>query len=597
MINLAKNLKIETLKYASQGNAILGIRDSGKSYTAMKIAEELLEAKIPIVAFDPVGIWRHLKSGIDGNKGYEVVVAGGNYPDLNLTVESAPNIIRAAMNENIPLIIDLYSVALANKSKWIRIVQESIDILMYENKDLRHIFLEEAAEFIPQRLQPQHSKVYGSIERLARMGRNAKLGYTLINQRAEEVNKAILEIAEFSILHKQVGKNSLMSIKKWLDLRQVNNVDSIIKALPTLTSGEAFCVGLEGEPLRIHVSKKKTYHPNPKKVDDINYQGKTVNISKFVERMKKVLEIKPLEEKFKKEIIKSLDTPLGSKSVSDKQLNEQLLTAKHLLNQQQVIIKQKEEKIKFLEFGNNNNKDKFQKLIDDLRKLVESLYGMPSAKMEKLGLGVPTMTHVERLKSETSGFLDFQRNLLDNAHKQPGVTRSGLLNPHAFKSNENGSLNKCPKAILTFLYLRAGNSFTKPQIGAMTGYSPNSGGFNNALSELRQKDLIQKDNSKYTINPSMPTENIADNIDEKLFSNSKESLEQWLNKLNKCPREIYNILLNHSNQEYTKDELGEITGYSSGSGGFNNALSNLCTLGLAERVNGLIRLNQELLKI
>jgi DNA helicase HerA-like ATPase len=115
------------------------------------------------------------------------------------------------MKENVSLVIDLYSPELINKSSWIRIVQETVDLLMYENKEcgLRHIFIEEAAEFIPQRLQPQHSKVYASLERLARMGRNARLGYTLINQRAEEVNKAILEISAFSLLHKQVGKNSL----------------------------------------------------------------------------------------------------------------------------------------------------------------------------------------------------------------------------------------------------------------------------------------------------------------------------------------------------------------------------------------------------
>ena len=49
-------LKIPVTEYASQGNAILGIRDSGKSYTATYLAERLLESGVPFVAFDPIGI-------------------------------------------------------------------------------------------------------------------------------------------------------------------------------------------------------------------------------------------------------------------------------------------------------------------------------------------------------------------------------------------------------------------------------------------------------------------------------------------------------------------------------------------------------------
>ena len=57
-MQIAEQFMIEPKEYAIQGNAILGIRDSGKSYTATAIAEKLLENNIPFVAFDPIGIWR-----------------------------------------------------------------------------------------------------------------------------------------------------------------------------------------------------------------------------------------------------------------------------------------------------------------------------------------------------------------------------------------------------------------------------------------------------------------------------------------------------------------------------------------------------------
>ena len=100
MIEFSPELRISEQEYANQGNAILGIRDSGKSYTATWLAERLLDADIPFVAFDPIGVWRNLKLPGKG-KGYEVVVAGDG-GDLPLTPESAPEIVRAAMRGKHP---------------------------------------------------------------------------------------------------------------------------------------------------------------------------------------------------------------------------------------------------------------------------------------------------------------------------------------------------------------------------------------------------------------------------------------------------------------------------------------------------------------
>lgn len=60
MIKLG-SLKIDPLAIGSQGNAILGIRDSGKTYTATVLAEKLFDSGIPFIAFDPIGVWRFLR--------------------------------------------------------------------------------------------------------------------------------------------------------------------------------------------------------------------------------------------------------------------------------------------------------------------------------------------------------------------------------------------------------------------------------------------------------------------------------------------------------------------------------------------------------
>lgn len=283
-MKLSPTLSIDSIDYASQGNAILGIRNSGKSYTATFIAERLMDDGIPFIAFDPIGIWRYLKVGKKG-AGYPVVVAGDN-GDLPLTAESAVDIVRAAMKENVSLVVDLYSMKLS-KADWRKIVEQCIRLLLYENKPcgLRHIFIEEAAEFCPQRVRPEDGKVYAEMEKLARMGGNASLGYTLINQRAEEVNKAILENCDCLFLHRQKGRHSLTALGKWLDVADTKNAKAIINSLPSLEQGECW-VWDQGshDPQRIQMPQKKTVHPD-RKNPLATSAGIPSDVSKFVDVM------------------------------------------------------------------------------------------------------------------------------------------------------------------------------------------------------------------------------------------------------------------------------------------------------------------------
>lgn len=288
-------LSVDLREYAVQGNAVLGIRDSGKSYTATYIAERLMDAGIPIVAFDPAGIWRWLRVAGTGS-GYPVVVAGGDKPDLPLTPDGAPEIVRAAMREGVSLVLDLYSMKLS-KADWHRIVERCVRVLLYENKDhgLRHIFLEEAAEFVPQlltRSETGQAKAYAEIEKLARMGGNALLGYTLISQRAEQVNKAVLELCDMLLLHRQKGRLSLGALTKWLSIADARGAAEVVSSLATLPQGDCWAWAAGSDtPVRTHIPAKRTYHPDRRALRGANPVSQPVaNVSKFVEVMTASLE-------------------------------------------------------------------------------------------------------------------------------------------------------------------------------------------------------------------------------------------------------------------------------------------------------------------
>ncbi|HSV21867.1 MAG TPA: hypothetical protein VLJ17_02440 [Xanthobacteraceae bacterium] len=296
-ITLSDDLSVDAVEYASRANAILGIRDSGKTYTATLLAEQLFIAGVPSFAFDPIGRWRFLKTPNEkGGRGFPFVVAGGAKPDLDLTPESAPKLIRAAMAAGVSMVIDLYSVHLS-KADWRKIVRSSIETILYEGEGhgQRHVFLEEAAEFIPQK--PYDGETYAAIEKLARMGGNIGVGLTLVNQRAEEVNKAVLELCDNLLLHRQRGKNSLLSLRKWLDAGNVDTSKEISKSLADLPTGECWAwFKDEGDPRRIHIARKQSFDPNRRTLAT-NKSGPTpgaVDVSAFVEDMKAALAGKPV---------------------------------------------------------------------------------------------------------------------------------------------------------------------------------------------------------------------------------------------------------------------------------------------------------------
>lgn len=284
-------LTVDAQAYGSQGNAILGIRDSGKTYTATEIAEKLFEAGIPFITFDPTGVWRYLRVPGKG-RGYPIVVAGGREGDLPLTVASAPEIVRAAMKNGVSLVLDLTDQKLS-KADWRRIVKACVVILLQENAPhgLRHVFLEEAAEFIPQKVID--GDLYAEVEKLARIGGNSRLGFTIINQRSQEVAKAVLELCENLFLHRQKGKNAIENMDKWLDVADVAERNEIVKSLPRLPSGHcwAWMGGHEDIPTLIEVPPKNSFHPDRRVMHGTKtLRGKKrVDVAGFVSGMKSAL--------------------------------------------------------------------------------------------------------------------------------------------------------------------------------------------------------------------------------------------------------------------------------------------------------------------
>ena len=247
------------------------------------------------------------------------VIAGGEDGDLPLSPENAETLIRAAMQNRVSIVFDLYDVRIS-KADWRRVTEAIIRTMLYENKayGLRHIFIEEAAEFAPQRPNPGQNTVLAEVEKLARMGGNALLGYTLINQRSEEVSKAVLELCDTLILHRQKGRNSLTNLEKWLSVSGTKaNAKAIIDTMPTLKQGEAWAwISGAEHPVHIQFPMKRSFAPDRRSTTGSAATASMAgigskNVAGFVSAMKAAIEEEAAAKEKAAAATRAAKTPAG----------------------------------------------------------------------------------------------------------------------------------------------------------------------------------------------------------------------------------------------------------------------------------------------
>lgn len=613
-MKIAENLDLDPIEYANSGNSVLGIRGSGKSHTALKIAEGLLDAGIPIVVFDPSGVWRTLKEGVNGNKGYPVVIAGGQDDDIHLTKENCESIMLAAMQENVSLVVDLYTEELSSKAIWRHIVHKMVSVMMKEGKkhSLRHIFYEEAAEFVPQNPSGEYGLVYSTIERSARIGRNCHLGYTLINQRAEQVNKAILELCSLNFIHKHFGKNSILSIDKWIKALGIEVGKQVLADIPLLQPGECWLISAENNR-KIKVLPRKTYHPDPKKIDVQVKKSKPADVKKFVESMRLHLKEQEQQAPDKKgkvsnaEIVAAKEEVIKYKNLYEDakgKIKSLVVSIEQLNRSCEVLMKERERHTAFIN-GIKQSFDSYDlKMPESIITSVDYSYALkfgdgsfmmpPRAAAAPL----PLSDELQRDFSFLAGF-DYPKHkdafqalkdspLAQSDNKRVSSTRNeGNLPVDGFNFDMAYSkLGKCPRAIFDVLNNNFGKSFSKPQIAILTGYSVTSGSFNNAISELRVNNFIETTEDKRII--------AAPGTDIVQKTGQPYNIESYAAKLGKCPRAIFLLLLSAPTSYFEKQNIANTTGYSVTSGSFNNAISELNTLELICKSRTQIRLHPDI---
>lgn len=449
--------------YAIQGNAMLGIKESGKTYAATFMAERLFEANVPFIAFDPIGVWRFLRVAAPGTggTGFPVVVAGGEEPDLPLNPATAPEIVRAAMRERVSLVLDLYDMKLS-KADWRRIVADCIRVLLYENKGkgIRHVFIEEAAEFAPQQVQPEYGVVYAEVEKLVRMGGNSSLGVTLINQRSQTINKNVLELCEGMFLFRQKGSHSIGALEKWLEQTASGMDGEVVRSIPTLATGECWYWPPQSQtPLRVRFPAKSSLHPDRR--HPVNFPAKAIaDAGQFIAKLRDSVATLAAEQA-------ANDPAALRKELAD--VKRQLAAAGKAKAVPQIVVAGLEQ-LDALDEAVESVRSNFEEANAKLRDVVRHL-----ATARRAAINPRAPKHAPAPSATVAT-----------------VPRPAVIKPRS-EPPADSDLGKCEMAILSVLFAVGHAGANAGKLALLTGYRY-SGGFRNSLGKLRALGLLEGSN-------------------------------------------------------------------------------------------------------
>jgi hypothetical protein len=519
----------------------------GKSYAIRKLLEEA-GSEVMSIVLDVEGEFKTLREKFD----YLLI---GQTGDVPLSLKAAHLLPQKILELNISTIIDISDLKMHERILYVKKFLEALMELPREYWKPCLVIVDEAHMYCGQ--QEKQDSTHAVIDLMTR-GRKRGFCGVLATQRIAKLHKDAAAEANNYL----VGRTGLdVDMKRAAEILGFTSKENML-SLRNLEPGEYYVFGtaISRYVQKTKVSAVQTTHPKV----GMDLRGKITPPTPHIKALLSKLSDLPKEAEEKTRTLEDANNKI------------------HELQRELRIRPQPAIDNKQLELAENKGYAKANKELQQQLRKIESF-------QKKLG----------RI-AELAKFDEPLISIHAEKHRQVEITKiykpeiQTTHNPGQLIDADYPILNLCERSILSLLYNNPGREFKKTIIGVFTGYSNKSGGFNNALSHLKAIGLIWRNNENIGLaaEGNFQPENF---LGKDVNLHEKFTIENWAQKLPRCESAIYQFLMDNAGQEFTKEDIGEHTGYQAGSGGFNNAISRLNSLGLIVRKDGWIRINPEIL--
>ncbi len=539
------------LDAVTQSIGLQAVRGAGKSNAAVVLAEEMYDHGLAWVAIDPKGDWWGIRSGADGNTpGLPVPVLGGLHGDLPLQPEAGAMIAELVVDENLTCVLDVSEFSKAGQTRFLTDFAERLFRLHGAEPHPRHLFLEEADEYLPQRVMANQARCVGAFTKLVKQGRSRGLGISLISQRSAVVNKDALTQVETLIALRTTSPQDRKAILGWVDYHAVAR--ELVESLPSLAAGEAWVCSPHwlGSVARGQFHQRRTFDSGATPKFGATRRPATIadiDLGALKDRMAEVVEA--AEQKDPKRLrrrVADLERQLAERSP-----------------EREVVVE------KVVEVAPTDLVKAARAGAHQLQALAQ---GLATAGIQPGAV----LTIAQALESALTraGNPRLASTPAPEPARAPAPVRRAPP-PVAPAADGDVALAKADRAILSVL-AQFPDGRTKRQLGLLTGYSAKGGGFNNALSKLRTAGFVLPGDPIVATAEGLAA--VGDTWEP--LPTGRALVDHWVRQLAKAEGLVLQALVDAWPEPLNKVELAERTGYAPTGGGFNNALSRLRTLEL-----------------
>lgn len=543
---------------AGRRTAVFGISGSGKSNTATVLMEGLLDAGEQVVGIDPKGeMWGLLSLANGKPSNLPLIVFGEPNGHIgSLSEGHGPKLADFVVETGRSVVLSLLGFESDQSER--RFVAAFLRQLYRRKSRQPHatrtlVVLDEAHLFVPENVRGDGAELSGAVQKIVRQGRSFGIGTLLVDQRPQDVAKRVISQCDTLICHQLVHKTDRDALRDWVrGYDREGRGEQFLESLAALEPGEAWVWSPAWLKLfqRAKVRRRRTFDSGA--APDGTAAAKTVQRAN--------VDLDELRGQLAEVVEKA-------KADDPKELRKRILELEKQLREKPPAPATTKEVEKRVEVPvlKNGQLERTEKIVDrletigtkahaeaaELRKLIAPAFAPkpPSPRP------VPAPVPVARPATAT------------------------LPRPARTPVDHDGRLSKAERLILTALaQYPAGR--TKIQVAVLTGYAHSGGGFNNAISSLRGKALIDGhgDNLRAT------ETGIATLGDFEPLPTGDALLQHWRGQLGKAEREILDVLAVRYPDRLTKEQIAAETPsqYTPAGGGFNNAISRLRTLELVE---------------
>lgn len=548
-LTIADNLDLP-LDFVTERIAFLARTGAGKSGGMRVLFEALLDAGQFVIFVDPKGdAWGVRAAGV--GPGYPVLVMGGDHGDVPLESTAGKFIAEFLVKERVSTVLDVSDFG---KAEMVRFVTDLASTLYRRNRDVVHVFLDEADMIAGEKFYDPHC--LEAIQLIQNKGRHRGFGVTVATQRSAMINKTVLYASGTLVAMQTTSPKDIKTVREWLEVVATKEeAAEIVSVLPTLKTREALIYS----PQYLNNTKRVTFktfrtfdsmrtpkpgeaRQQPKSIADIDLSVIERDMAATIEKAKaedpKLLRKRIAElERAKPETDPKMIERAVDKAVADAENRFEALQRENV------------------------------KAINDLCGRLDQI-----AKLATLNGNAPVLA-------------EYKRDVPRTAVNQPASTA-----PRKAKHNDGGSIGQAGLRRILVALAQRPQGLSVRQIGVRAGLSSKSGSFNTYMSRARSSGWVTGDRGHVQIT----NEGLTALGDYDPLPTGDALLQHWLSDLGESgASRILSTLAGAYPKSLSKHEVAERAALSGTSGSFNTYLSRLRSLELIEG-RGELRASEEL---